>query len=85
MIREIVVDIREGDSGERLLDAVTREMNLIALENDGMTELELGFQADTMRRFVEATTDPNDLPKFPGHVVINVFDENEELMEIIET
>jgi len=27
----------------------------------------------------------HELPKFPGKLVINIFDENEELMEVIET
>ncbi len=80
MIQEIIVDIREGDDSvrKRILDAITRELNFISfgLEygDDGMEE---EFTVENILKTIDA--------KFPGHVVINVYDENEELMEIIET
>lgn len=80
MIREIIVDIREGDQGKRILDAILRELNYISLEQYDDVE-------DDCSR-VEKELDFIELGKiedFPGHVVINIFDENEELMEVIET
>ncbi len=68
MIREIIVDFRDGDEEYRkeILSAIQVAIYKIAFEN-----------ADVNLE--------HELPRFPGHVVINVFDENEQLIEIIET
>lgn len=81
MIREIIVDIREGDDSvrKRILDAITRELNFIALES-----YDFGDDGDGVDKALDHINDQL-LPDFPGKVIINVFDENEELMEIIET
>lgn len=77
MIREIIVDIREGDDSvrKRILDAITRELNLISF---GIQYGEQYEEEYTVENILEE-------PYFPGHVVINIFDENEELIEVIET
>jgi len=79
MIREFIVECKDdsGEHMERILNATVREINIIALEN---TDLSVDGEIDNVLDHM------NDmLPNFPGHVVINVFDENEELMEVIET
>lgn len=76
MIREIIVEFKEGDDSvrKRILDAITREIHEISLYHSPWIDNATGINFEK-----------DKLPEFPGHVIINIFDENEQLMEIIET
>ena len=80
MIREFIVECKDdsGEHMERILNATVREINEIALEYTNLGNHE------ELENILSRIND-DTLPNFPGHVVINVFDENEELMEVIET
>lgn len=74
MIKEIIVEFHEGDNAfrKRIVRAIQKEIYEITLEYTEWAEDEGLIQR-------------GDLVEFPGKFTINIFDENEELMEIIET
>ena len=76
MIREIIIEFKEGENSvrKRILGAIQREINIISLESDGIDP-----------NFYKDIGSFETFPEFPGKLTINVFDENEELLEIIET